>query len=51
MEPCSNEVNRMEEELLQLMKELISKDPDAILRIENIFKRAKIERSVEKHCH
>lgn len=48
MVQCSNDVNKTEEQLRDLMKQLVESDPDGITRIERIFHKVRIERIVEK---
>ena len=48
-EICSAEIVAMELTLEKTMRDLIESDPNAILRIEKIFHKIKVERSVENY--
>lgn len=41
----------LEAEIDTLMRRLVEVDADAVMRIEKLVSRLKIERAVEKHCH
>lgn len=41
----------IEAEIETLMRRLQETDPDALLRLEKLFSKFRIERAVEAHCH
>lgn len=44
-------VELLEAEIETLMMRLEETDPDALLRLEKVFAKFRVRRSVEKHCH
>lgn len=49
--PYPSEIEHLEAELAAIMRRLMEISPDAVLRIEKIFHKARIERIVEHSLH
>lgn len=44
-------VELIEAEIDCLMRRMMEVDPDAVLRLERLLSKLRIERAVEAHCH
>lgn len=44
-------IELIEAEIYSLMRRMMETDPDAVLRLERLLSKLRIERAVEAHCH